>query len=103
MFERCRITLRALRSRIRQKHQLEETMTTADAGALSGDTALKRATMARVTRRLLPMLIACYFIAYLDRVNIGFAGLTMNKDLGFSSAIFGLGGGIFFLGYFLFV
>ncbi len=77
-------------------------MTTADAGPLTADTALERATMARVTRRLLPMLIACYFIAYLDRVNIGFAGLTMNKDLGFSSAIFGLGGGIFFLGYFLF-
>src|SRR5580658_5168466 len=80
----------------------EETMTTADAGALAAGTAIERETMARVARRLLPMLIACYFIAYLDRVNIGFAGLTMNKDLGFSSAVFGFGGGIFFLGYFLF-
>src|SRR6202021_2700165 len=82
-------------------------MTTADGAALSDDTALahtelERATMARVARRLLPMLIACYFVAYLDRVNVGFAGLTMNKDLGFSSAVFGFGGGIFFLGYFLF-
>jgi ACS family tartrate transporter-like MFS transporter len=63
---------------------------------------LGRATMAQVTRRLMPMLMLCYFVAYLDRVNIGFAGLTMNKDLGFSSAVFGFGGGIFFLGYFLF-
>lgn len=66
------------------------------------EAALGRATMARVSRRLLPMLMLCYFVAYLDRVNIGFAGLTMNKDLGFSSAVFGFGGGIFFLGYFLF-
>ena len=43
-----------------------------------------------------------YFIAYIDRVNIGFASLTMNKDLGFSSGVFGFGAGIFFIGYFLF-
>ena len=48
------------------------------------------------------MLIACYFIAYLDRVNVGFASLTMNKAFGFSSAVYGFGGGIFFLGYFIF-
>lgn len=65
-------------------------------------TDLERRTMARVARRLLPMLIACYFIAYLDRVNVGFASLTMNKALGFSSAVYGFGGGIFFLGYFIF-
>jgi MFS transporter, ACS family, tartrate transporter len=75
---------------------------TMNMGPATAEAALERATMARVTRRLLPMLIICYFIAYLDRVNIGFAGLTMNKDLGFSSAVFGFGGGIFFLGYFLF-
>ena len=63
---------------------------------------LERQTMARVARRLLPMLMACYFIAYLDRVNVGFASLTMNKALGFSSAVYGFGGGIFFLGYFIF-
>jgi D-galactonate transporter len=77
-------------------------MTTAGLAAIPADAALERATMARVARRLLPMLMACYFIAYLDRVNVGFAGLTMNKDLGFSSAVFGFGGGIFFFGYFLF-
>jgi MFS family permease len=44
----------------------------------------------------------CYFTAYLDRVNVGFAALTMNKALGFSAAVFGLGSGIFFVGYFLF-
>jgi ACS family tartrate transporter-like MFS transporter len=77
-------------------------MTTATADQALAHTELERATMARVARRLLPMLIACYFVAYLDRVNVGFAGLTMNKDLGFSSAVFGFGGGIFFLGYFIF-
>ena len=65
-------------------------------------TDLERQTMARVARRLLPLLIACYFVAYLDRVNVGFASLTMNKALGFSSAVYGFGGGIFFLGYFIF-
>jgi MFS transporter, ACS family, tartrate transporter len=65
-------------------------------------TAIERQTMARVARRLLPLLMACYFIAYLDRVNVGFASLTMNKDLGFSSAVYGFGGGIFFFGYFIF-
>jgi MFS family permease len=65
-------------------------------------TELERQTIARVARRLLPMLIVCYFIAFLDRVNVGFASLTMNKALGFSSAVYGFGGGIFFLGYFIF-
>src|SRR5580658_2065064 len=64
--------------------------------------ALERETMARVAWRLLPMLMLCYFVAYLDRVNVGFAGLTMNKALGFSAAVFGFGGGIFFFGYFIF-
>lgn len=58
--------------------------------------------MRRVGRRLIPLLMVCYFAAYLDRVNVGFAALTMNKSLGFSAEIFGIGGGIFFLGYFLF-
>jgi len=65
-------------------------------------TDLERQTIARVSRRLLPLLMACYFVAYLDRVNVGFASLTMNKALGFSSAVYGFGGGIFFLGYFIF-
>ena len=65
-------------------------------------TELERQTMSRVARRLLPLLMACYFVAYLDRVNVGFASLTMNKALGFTSAVYGFGGGIFFLGYFIF-
>jgi MFS family permease len=64
--------------------------------------ALETQTMRRVSRRLIPLLMICYFAAYLDRVNVGFAALTMNKALGLSSAIFGIGSGIFFLGYFLF-
>jgi ACS family tartrate transporter-like MFS transporter len=51
--------------------------------------------------RLLPYLFVLYIIAYLDRVNVGFAGLEMSRDLGFSDKIFSLGAGIFFIGYFL--
>jgi ACS family tartrate transporter-like MFS transporter len=62
---------------------------------------LERETINRVAWRLMPLLMLGYFCAYLDRVNVGFAGLTMNKALGFSAAVFGFGSGIFFLGYFL--
>ncbi|MGU3480285.1 MFS transporter, partial [Methylobacterium sp. D48H] len=55
-----------------------------------------------VSRRLLPLLITCYFISYLDRVNVGFAALSMNGDLGISATAYGLGAGIFFLSYFVF-
>lgn len=56
----------------------------------------------KVSWRLLPLLFVLYVVAYLDRVNIGFARLQMNADLGFSETVYGLGAGIFFLGYFLF-
>ena len=59
-------------------------------------------TIAKVTKRLVPFLIVCYFIAYLDRVNVGFAALTMNQDLGLSQTAFGFGAGIFFIAYFIF-
>ncbi len=59
-------------------------------------------TIAKVSARLIPFLIVCYFIAYLDRVNVGFAALTMNKDLGLSASMFGFGSGVFFLAYFIF-
>lgn len=52
--------------------------------------------------RLIPFLFVLYIVAYLDRVNVGFAQLEMKKDLGFSDRVYGLGSGIFFLGYFLF-
>ena len=56
----------------------------------------------RVVWRLIPFLFLCYLCAYLDRVNVGFAKLQMAEDLGFSETVYGLGAGIFFLGYFLF-
>jgi len=59
-------------------------------------------TLRKVTWRLIPFLFVLYVIAWLDRVNVGFAGLQMNADLGFGSTVFGLGSGIFFLGYCLF-
>jgi len=62
---------------------------------------LERETINHVTWRLVPLLMLGYFCAYLDRVNVGFAGLTMNKALGFTEAVFGFGGGVFFIGYFL--
>ncbi|HMO31182.1 MFS transporter [Enterovirga sp.] len=63
---------------------------------------LERRTLRKISWRIVPFIMLLYFIAYIDRVNIGFAALTMNKDLGFSSAVFGFGAGVFFLGYFLF-
>ena len=60
------------------------------------------ALYAKVTRRLIPFLYLCYVAAYLDRVNVGFAKLTMASDLRFSDTVYGLGAGVFFLGYFLF-
>src|ERR1700726_2156248 len=56
----------------------------------------------RIAWRLLPFLFILYFVAYLDRVNVGFAGLEMSPNLGFTDRVFGLGAGIFFAGYFLF-
>ena len=53
-------------------------------------------------RRIIPFVFVCYVISYIDRVNVGFAALTMNRDLGLTPAQFGLGAGLFFIGYFLF-
>ena len=55
--------------------------------------------LAKVRRRLIPFLFLLYIVAYLDRINVGFAALQMNRDLGFSAAVYGLGAGIFFVGY----
>src|SRR5437870_4625146 len=57
---------------------------------------------AKAARRLVPFMALLYLISIIDRLNVGFAALTMNKDLGFSPTVFGFGAGIFFLGYFLF-
>ena len=64
--------------------------------------AIERRTIAKVSWRLLPLVALGYCIAYVDRSNISFAALTMNKDLGFSAYIYGWAAGIFFFGYFLF-
>lgn len=56
----------------------------------------------KVRRRLIPFLFLLYIVAYLDRINVSFAALQMNEDLGFSSAVYGLGAGIFFVSYVLF-
>jgi ACS family tartrate transporter-like MFS transporter len=58
-------------------------------------------TVNKVMWRLLPFLMACYFVAFLDRVNVGFAHLQMSRSLGMSDAAFGFGAGVFFIGYFL--
>jgi MFS transporter, ACS family, tartrate transporter len=63
---------------------------------------LETRVLRKITLRIVPFVMLLYFIAFIDRVNIGFAALTMNKDLGFSPSVFGVGAGIFFLGYFLF-
>jgi MFS transporter, ACS family, tartrate transporter len=63
--------------------------------------ALETATMRRVIIRLVPFLMVCYFFALLDRVNVGFAALQMNKDLGLTPAMFGFGASLFFVSYFL--
>jgi ACS family tartrate transporter-like MFS transporter len=57
---------------------------------------------AKCARRLIPFIAVLYFVNYVDRVNVSFAALTMNRDLGFSPSIYGLGAGIFFWGYLLF-
>ena len=57
---------------------------------------------AKAARRLIPFMALLYVVSFLDRVNVGFAALTMNKDLGFSPAVYGFGAGIFFVGYLLF-
>ncbi|MDT2021901.1 MFS transporter [Methylocella sp. CPCC 101449] len=79
----------------------------AEAGTSVSSTArsladIEASTMRKVSWRLIPFLILAYFLAYLDRVNLGFAALTMNDELKFSPLIFSWGAGIFFIGYFLF-
>lgn len=66
----------------------------------SGETAVR--TRAKITRRIMPFLICLFIVAFIDRVNVGYANLEMSRDLGFTSEIFGFGAGVFFFGYFLF-
>ena len=69
--------------------------------AAEATTTIESRTIAEVSWRLLPLVALAYCIAYIDRTNISIASLTMNKDLGLSSYVFGLGAGAFFWGYFI--
>ena len=75
---------------------------TADAPADADSGAdLEARVFKKVRARLIPILMLCYFVSFLDRVNVGFAALQMNRDLGFGPGVYGWGAGIFFLGYFV--
>lgn len=74
---------------------------TAPTAATPSET-LEASAYARVTWRLVPFLFVCYIVSWLDRVNVGFAKLQMQSELRFSDTVYGLGAGIFFIGYFLF-
>jgi ACS family tartrate transporter-like MFS transporter len=66
------------------------------------DGGVEHRTMSKVAWRLLPLIVLIYFVAYIDRTNVGFAAIGMNRDLGFSAYLYGWGAGVFFLGYALF-
>ena len=74
-------------------------VTAASAGA--GFTPEQEKILSKVLWRIVPFLLLCYIVAYLDRVNVGIASLTMNGDLGLSPSAFGWSAGLFFFGYFL--
>ena len=59
-------------------------------------------TMRKAAWRLVPFLMLLYFVAFLDRINVGIAALTMNRDIGLTARMFGIGSGTFFFGYFVF-
>ncbi len=62
---------------------------------------MEKRVMRRFFRRIIPFLGSLYIVAFMDRVNVGFAALSMNEELAFSSTVYGLGAGIFFIGYFI--
>lgn len=68
---------------------------------IQAKSALEEQTIKRISKRIIPFLIILFVMAFLDRTNIGFAALHMNDAIGITQTIFGLGAGIFFLGYFI--
>ena len=68
----------------------------------AGEASAEDDVFRKIAIRLIPFLFLCYLAAYLDRVNVGFAKLQMQKELAFSETVYGFGAGIFFLGYVLF-
>src|ERR1700727_94833 len=69
------------------------------AETVSGMRVDARALYAKISWRLIPYMFLLYIVAYLDRVNVGFAAMDMQRDLRFSNTVYGTGAGIFFLGY----
>lgn len=70
--------------------------------AFSNESSSSKALYGKVIRRIIPYMFVCYLFNYLDRVNVGFAKLHMLQDIGMSEAAYGLGAGIFFIGYLVF-
>jgi MFS family permease len=79
----------------------ETSMTDQSFAGTAFDGADQVRTVKRVMRRIIPFIFVCYVVSYLDRINVGFAALQMNRDLGLSPLQFGWGAGLFFIGYFL--
>src|SRR5437762_11595714 len=73
-----------------------------DRTGMHGGRIMEARVIRKVSWRIVPFVALCYFVCYLDRVNVGFAALQMNSDLGFTATVFGWGAGIFFFGYFFF-
>jgi ACS family tartrate transporter-like MFS transporter len=73
-----------------------------DLSSSTSEWALEHQTLGAVSLRLIPFLFVLYVVSFLDRVNVGFAALEMNRDLGLTPAVYGFGAGIFFIGYSLF-
>src|SRR5665213_2245617 len=84
------------RLRFQPKSSRSRIVTTADE---TEDARIGRAALRKASWRLLPLIGLGYGIAYMDRLNISFAALQMNRDLGFSASVCGLGAGLFFLSY----
>jgi len=89
-------TLSAELPSVDMAHKILHHFSLSPIGSIDADSVLRK-----IRRRLLPFLFLLYVVAYLDRINVGFAALQMKTQLGFSDSVYGLGAGIFFLGYFL--
>src|ERR1700744_1939481 len=88
-----------MRATFKHRETRKNLMTTLTSSSKS---ELDISTIRAISWRLIPFLVLAYFLSYLDRVNLGFAALTMNAELKFSPTVFAWGAGIFFIGYFIF-
>ena len=70
--------------------------------AIAAQTEIEKRTVGKVAWRILPLIVVIYFVAYMDRTNVGFASFGLNRQFGFSATLYGWGAGIFFLGYVIF-